>query len=252
MEGLKIKDLLSFSSAQTKAQPNLENFCISLIKAESELEVISLLEKVGVWHNEENWAFFGNNENNFSTVGNQASFPETAIAEKIVNSVDAVLMRECLRLNIDPTSSLAPQTIIEAVEHFFGISQGSLSRVGSGSRTELAKNICLVATGRKESPCYVIADLGEGQTPKKMPQTLLSLSASNKLRIPFVQGKFNMGGTGVLRFCGHNNLQLIVTRRDPLILSDDSDETKDYWGFTIIRREDPGGSKKLSIYLFSN
>ena len=40
---------------------------------------------------------------------------------------------------------------------------------------------------------------GEGQTPERMPDTFLSLTKSNKLRIPFVQGKFNMGGTGRLR-----------------------------------------------------
>ena len=48
-----------------------------------------------------------------------------------------------------------------------------------------------------------------------MPDTFLSLDKSNKLRIPFVQGKFNMGGTGVFEFCGPNGLQLIVTRRNP-------------------------------------
>jgi hypothetical protein len=247
----KIKDLLDYSpKTQITAPLNLEKLCISLVKAESEQEVVSLLEKTGIWYNDRNWTFFGKNENNFSTVGNQASFPETAIAEKIVNSVDAVLMRECQRRKIDPASYLAPQTIVEAVDHFFCISQGSLSRVGAGFRTELAKNICLVATGRKESPCYIIADLGEGQTPKKMPETLLSITASNKMRIPFVQGKFNMGGTGVLRFCGRNNLQLIVTRRDPLIAKNDSDETKDYWGFTIVRREDPKEGRKSSTYTY--
>jgi hypothetical protein len=248
---MKIKDLLSFSQKTRATTPiNIEKLCINLVKAESEQEVVSILENIGVWYNDKNWTFFGNNENNFSTVGNQASFPETAIAEKLVNSVDAVLTRECLRRKIDPTSSQAPQTIVEAVEQFFDISQGSLSRVGAGFRTELAKNISLIATGRKESPCYIIADLGEGQTPKKMPGTLLSLSASNKMRIPFVQGKFNMGGTGVLRFCGHNNLQLIVTRRDPRIAVDDSDETKDYWGFTIVRREDPKEGRKSSTYTY--
>jgi|SRR6516164_1026093 hypothetical protein len=41
--------------------------------------------------------------------------------------------------------------------------------------------------------CFTVSDNGEGQTPDKMPYTLLSLDRSNKLRVPFVQGKFNMG-----------------------------------------------------------
>ena len=79
-----------------------------------------------------------------------------------------------------------------------------------------------------------------------MPDTFLSLSKSNKLRIPFVQGKFNMGGTGVFQFSGRNNLQLIVSKRDPEIAKFEQDETKDCWGFTIVRREDPKEGRRSS------
>jgi len=84
-----------------------------------------------------------------------------------------------------------------------------------------------------------------------MPETLLSLNKSNKLRIPFVQGKFNMGGTGVLKFCGRNNLQLILSRRNPTIaerdLRDDSDLQ---WGFTIVRRQEPEGTRRSSVFTY--
>jgi hypothetical protein len=71
-----------------------------------------------------------------------------------------------------------------------------------------------------------------------MPETLLSLNKSNKLRIPFVQGKFNMGGTGVLKFCGRHHLQLILTRRNPRVLRGKSARASDSeWGFTLVRRE---------------
>jgi hypothetical protein len=69
-------------------------------------------------------------------------------------------------------------------------------------RRDVARGITLAATGVKGQegdPCLTIADQGEGQTPRKFPDTFLSLEKSNKLRIPFVQGKFNMGGTGVLQ-----------------------------------------------------
>jgi hypothetical protein len=59
---------------------------------------------------------------------------------------------------------------------------------------------------------------GEGQTPEKMPDTLLSLNKSKKLRIPFVQGKFNMGGTGALKFCGKEAIQFILSKRDPRLV----------------------------------
>jgi hypothetical protein len=229
---------------------DLENLCLSLVKAESEQEVIKILKKTGYWDSQKNWEFYGDIENNFSIIGNQQSLPESAIVEKIINSVDAVLMRECLRKGIYPESVDAPKDIIKALETFFRIPQGSLWNISVTSRKRLAENISFVATGKKEKPCYSIIDIGEGQTPRKMPETFLSLSKSNKLRISFVQGKFNMGGTGVFQFTGHNNLQLIVSKRDPEIAKSEKDETKDYWGFTIVRREDPKGGRRSSAYTY--
>jgi hypothetical protein len=221
-----------------------------LVEADSEQEVIQIITEAGLWNNNGNWEFYGENENNFSVVGNQQSLPESALVEKIINSVDAVLMRECLRRKIAPESREAPRNIIEALERFFGISQGSLWDISVSSRKKLAENISLVATGKKESPCYSIIDLGEGQTPKRMPDTFLSLSKSNKLRIPFVQGKFNMGGTGVFQFAGHHNLQLILSKRDPEVAKFEDDETRDCWGFTVVRREDPKEGRRSSAYTY--
>jgi len=139
----------------------------------------------------------------------------------------------------------------EALEEFYGIKDGILSNIYATERTRLAENIMLVSTGQKSNPCYTIIDKGEGQTPQKMPNTLLSLAKSNKLRIPFVQGKFNMGGTGSLRFCGKHNIQLIISKRNPKIIKyTPDDETGEYWGFTIVRRQDPRGGMKSSTYIY--
>jgi len=227
-----------------------KNLCLSLAKADSEQEVINIIKKAGHWDNPKNWKYYGDNENNFSVIGNQQSLPESAIVEKIINSVDAMLTRECLRRGIDPEGYEAPQKITEALQKFFKISQGSLWNISAPSRKRLAENICFVATGRKNKPCYSIIDMGEGQTPLKMPDTFLSLSKSNKLRIPFVQGKFNMGGTGVFQFTGHHNLQLIISKRDPKIARSEDDPTKDHWGFTIVRREDPKERRRSSTFTY--
>src|SRR5260370_8158658 len=94
-----------------------------------------------------------------------------------------------------------------------------------------------------------MSDCGEGQTPERMPETLLSLNKSNKLRIPFVQGKFNMGGTGVLKFCGRHNLQLIVTRRNPAILNGKFNDTSDdHWAFTSVHPQDPNPAPRTPAY----
>jgi hypothetical protein len=161
----------------------------------------------------------------------------------------------------DPEGPSAPQSIIEAVATFFEDAKSQSSSLGGrirnwsdSKRTEVARGITFVATGataQSGDPSFTIADCGEGQTPEKMPETLLSLARSNKLRIPFVQGKFNMGGTGVLKFCGTHNLQLIVSRRNPEILNGILEHESDpQWSFTIVRREDPEGNRRSSVYTY--
>jgi hypothetical protein len=229
-----------------------KELCIALAYAEREEEVIEFLKKAGYWDNPQAWRYYGDNENNFSIIGNQQSKPDAALVEKIINSVDAVLMRECLRRDIIPESKQAPQNMKEALEKFFNIPDGKLSNITPTQRTSLAQNILVVVTGQKTKPSYSIIDKGEGQTPAKIPFTFLSLAKSNKLRIPFVQGKFNMGGTGALQFCGTHNLQLIISKRDPKIAEKErrNDPSVDCWGFTIVRRESPPMGMRNSVFKY--
>ncbi|MDW8309222.1 MAG: hypothetical protein RMK20_07595 [Verrucomicrobiales bacterium] len=238
-----------------------KELCLALLRADSEAEVIQILSEAGFWDNPRVWRLYGDRENNFSTIGNQQNRPEAALVEKLVNAVDARLMHECLARGIDPESADAPKNIREAVAKFFddganvgSIYSGQVSAWDNEKRREIARGITLAATGMKPlegDPCISIADCGEGQTPRKFPETFLSLERSNKLRIPFVQGKFNMGGTGVLEFCGKRNLQLILSRRSPRILNGNfAHPTDDEWGFTVVRREDPSGNRRSSSYTY--
>jgi hypothetical protein len=229
---------------------NPKELCLRLAQSETEEQVIRLLKAAGHWDQSDAWQFYGGNENNFATIGNQQSRPDTALIEKIVNSVDAVMMAECLSRGGDPTGPDAPNSIASAQQIYFGIRDGKLSNLTPTERSNLAERICLVATGAKTNPCYSIIDKGEGQTPESMPHTLLSIGRSNKLRIPFVQGKFNMGGTGVFQFCGHNNLQLIISKRHPSISARANGGGSDQWGFTIVRRQDPSRGVRNSVYKY--
>jgi hypothetical protein len=236
--------------------------CLSLMKADTEADVINILKEACYWDEHSVWRFYGGIENNYSTIGNQQARPDAALIEKLVNSVDARLMNECLIRGIDPEGPNAPQSIQDAVAAFFEEGKIKSSRAGlikewgDKKRTEIARGITLTATGataREGNPCFTISDCGEGQTPEMMPDTLLSLVRENKLRIPFVQGKFNMGGTGALKFCGHHGLQLIVSRRNPQILklSNRLGHPSDtQWGFTIVRREYPEGGRRSSVYTY--
>jgi len=219
-----------------------------LVLASSEDEVTGVLESYGfVAYDDENWFPLGGFRNNAGTVHNQQSDPRGALAEKIVNSVDAVLTYACKKTGIDPQSHLAPKTVDEAAERFFDIPEGRISRLLPSRRADLAQSICVALTGQKPPgyPCVVIVDKGEGQAPDMFADTFLSLHEENKVRVPFVQGKYNMGGTGALRFCGkHHNYQLIVSRqRVRHMLSDDG-----MWGFTLIRRRPPTRGYKTSSF----
>lgn len=232
------------------------DLCLSLIRVDNEDEVIRLLKDAGFWDAPGVWRHYGDMENNYSAIGNQMSKPDAALVEKLINSIDHRLISACLEAGIDPEGSQAPSSIQEAVAKFFGGDgwrAGRITEWPTTKRTEVARGITLAATGygpREGSgkPCFTISDIGEGQTPEMIPNTMVSLMKSNKLRIPFVQGKYNMGSTGVLPFCGERGLQLIVTRRNPgLVNTPPSHPTDHMWSFTVVRREDPTGSEKHSI-----
>lgn len=237
--------------------------CLSLMHADSEDEVVSLLEDVGYWSDDSAWRLLGDNENNFSTVGNQQADAVGAVTEKIVNSIDARLINSALEAGVNPEGKDAPQSIREAVSRFVeGNARYDPDRHGlirNWTSQEVRKHaelITVAATGAKPSrngikPCLTIVDQGEGQSPDRFPDTFLSLQRSNKLRIPFVQGKFNMGGTGALQFCGPGfNLQLIVSRRNQKLPleSEVSGGRESEWGFTVVRRKSPSGDVRSSVY----
>ena len=240
-----------------KLEFSTQQLCMDLLQADTEDQVIGLLEERGYWDKPDAWRPFGDREDNFSTIGNQSSNADGALVEKLVNSVDAVLIGECWSAGIPPNSPEAPRSIAEAVSQFFYGDRSRANTLGHVSnwspkrRREVSDRITLAATGTRQNPSFTIVDSGEGQTPNLMADTLLSLDKQNKVDVHFVQGKFNMGGTGALRFCGRHNLQLVISRRNPSIdIIDSADVSSGQWEFTVVRREDPTDSKRVSTYTY--
>jgi len=227
-----------------------ESLFYRLLRAEDEGSVTDILRQAGLLDDEAQWLPLGGMENNFGIVGNQQTDATAALAEKIINSIDAVLLLEAFKRGVDPEGSQAPGSMGEAVEQFLGIRGGRLENLTASERTSLAERIQLVAVGSKEDPCYLVVDQGEGQTPQSFSDTFLSLSRSNKIKIPFVQGRFNAGGTGVLQFCGTKNYQLIASRRAPEAPRRQGDDSAALWGFTLVRRLPPSAGRKNSMYVY--
>ncbi len=235
-----------------------KDLCLNLLKADLEDDVISILKKANYWDNSDCWRYFDDNPGNFSTCGNQQSRPDYALVEKVVNSLDALLIRRCLEEDIKPEGNDAPCSVREAVATFIenspnpkGSRAGLINEWGQTKITEESRQITVAVTGSRPSdgqPCITIADAGEGQTPEEMPNTFLSNTGNNKAKIQFVQGKWKMGGTGVLVFSGHHNFQFIISKRCPAITQSKRNESDNQWGFTIIRRRNPRDDERVSAY----
>lgn len=230
---------------------------MELMRADSEDSVIEILRSAGYWDNQSAWRLFSDNESNFSTIGNQQAEAVAAFVEKIINSVDARLVNACRLAGCDLENSNAPQSMREAVARFFEGkphpkgSDGRISEWLDDKATTEGRLLTVAATGKgpkqKGWPSLTVADQGEGQTPDDFPNTFMSLQKNNKLRIPFVQGKFNMGGTGALQF---SKFQLVVSRRNPALLTEHASARDHQWGFTVVRRDPPSGGARSSVYRY--
>ncbi len=227
-----------------------EDLFHGLLRCEREEDVI---ETLGEWgldaYSDSDWHPYGGFDNNYGMIGAQQAEPLSALSEKVINAIDAILMRECLKRNIDPEGKDAPRDMYKAAEVFFELPSGNLAKVTTAKRTQLAEeNIHLILTGqmpRDGNPCILVVDTGEGQYPVDFQNTFLSLTRGNKKRIAFVQGRYNMGGTGCLMFSGPRyNFQLIASRRN-FELPGIRDSK---WGFTLVRRRPPLRNEKNSRF----
>jgi hypothetical protein len=209
-----------------------------LVRADSEAEVVQILKEAQLWDDPAAWRFYGDKPRNWATVGGQQSKPDHALVEKLTNAIDTKLIAAArIKKQLDGPS--APQSVFEARDVFFGEQLKDMEA--------LSKSITVAATGRRQRPSITIVDDGEGVTPSGMPRTILSLHEGNKDTILFAQGKFNMGGSGVLEFCGlDHNVELVLSRKNPKLQPANASAEDRKWSFTIIRREDPADDSPRS------
>lgn len=230
---------------------NTKDICLKILAAESEAEVQQIVESIPEMKNAANWHPLDKRETNFNVTSNQASDGGKALTELMTNMVDAVLMRHAYQKGIDPKSNGAPQTMYEAVDKLVKPLQGgklvNLDPNDPWLREFASKNLVIGITGAKNKkeglPCYTFVDNGEGQSPDRFEGTFLSLSAGTKKEIPFVQGKYNMGSSGVLGYCGRRWFKLIVSRRY---------DGKSGWGWALLRRRPGQGMPVAEYFLLSD
>jgi hypothetical protein len=95
---------------------------IELLNSDFEFEAIAKLSKRGLFEdaNAKRWVSLGNMPNNQSVVHAQQSTPAAALVEKFTNGLDAILLRRCKALSLDPRGLVAPQTMTAAIQKWFG------------------------------------------------------------------------------------------------------------------------------------
>jgi hypothetical protein len=212
-----------------------EKLLIEFLNAEDEAAVLAALDKRGLLKEsqiEKYWPLVGNMPNNHAIILNQQSSATAAFVEKYTNGVDAILIRRCKAAGIDPRGLKAPKTMSDALEKFFP----DLEERTFEARKLAEENLIVYATGGRARPSLSFYDAGEGQLQEDFPQTFCSLISagdrgSYKGNIPFVQGRFNMGGTGALQFCSkERKLQLILSRVPAIVAKTQAHE----WAYTLM------------------
>lgn len=212
---------------------NVKELFFSLFNAQNEEALDKVINDNSHIFKQANWFPYGDNESFFGVIENQQASPIPALIEKITNSIDAILTRKCFENGIDPKSPEAPKSMEEAVRKFFPKhKQWDLTSF----RKRQSESIQILADGPRMDTSLIIYDDGEGQHPEDFETTFLSLLRGNKNEIHFVQGKYNMGGSGAIVFCGKKRYHLIASKRY---------DEKGKFGFTLIRKHPFTNEEKL-------
>ncbi len=224
-----------------------DSLCMRILRAESEVEVTEIIAGLP---SEYGWEALDRRETNWNITENQAADGAKALTELCTNMVDAIILRHADARGITPEHTDAPSSVIGAIKelvHLPGAHSGILAEVDD-SDTLLKysrENLIIGVTGESGGaahPCFTFVDSGEGQRPEAFKDTFLSLSSPRKSKIPYVHGKYNMGSSGVLSYCGQRGYKLIISRHHSL------DQP---WGWTLVRQRSDDGPP-VAEYLLRN
>ncbi len=218
-------------SDTTKNKEMLER----LLMVTSSEEIASLIESDDFFKPANcKWVPYGRRENNAGQVEGQMKDSSNAFVEKLINSIDALLMRRCYEVEgaaPDSRDPKLPKSLSKAITRYFG-GEEEINK----KRSEWAKHhLSVLAEGDKSRPTLTVIDRGEGQSPDTLQETIVHLSGSIKRGVPFVFGKYHQGGSAAIRFCGSKGkcYQLVLSRRAETIIG--KSKAND-WGFTLVRR----------------
>lgn len=166
-------------------------------------------------HSDTDWVPLGREPNNYSIVENQQADAMAAFVELVINSIDSIILKAFFEKYGDNYDGDEYQSLEEAADDLI-----------EPERDEIE----IFATGEKNGPySLTLYDNGRGQTQSDFEHTFLNVLTPGQLKqqFSFLQGKYGMGSTGVLPFCGEKGYKLICSA---------SYETPGEWAWSIIRK----------------
>jgi hypothetical protein len=170
------------------------------------------------------WRPVGDMEDNFGAI-NAASDARLALNERITNMIDALLeMHARLRFGTDLAGMAATMTSpAQAAGVLLEVPTGGVGEMSISERQKLAEEISVAfrESGVAERPTAVMRDKGIGQTPSRIPETILSIHRGNKRNKPFLMGIYGWGGSSTLCFAEGGTV--VVSRRHPKLLDGEPD-----------------------------
>lgn len=185
-----------------------------------ETMAVDLYGEVGTRH-------VGDRENNIGTI-RVGSDPALGVVERITNGIDAMLELGRMRNPGDD-----PRSPVDAAEAWYGIPRSGVGEMTNAERRSLGEKVVvwLDESGESKRPTVGVSDEGIGISKKMMPETLLSLNESNKVRQMYTMGNYGQGGAVTY---GWSQATIIMSRRHPDFLDGESDRVT----WTIVREYD--------------
>lgn len=170
--------------------------------------------------------------------------PENPLAERAINSMEALIELMRLRELKARPSAPPPASPREAVQRYFGLpALPDLTKLPRNHEIrakarELADQIQLNVDFDKVAREFTVQlrDFGMGQTPSRMHRTLLSLGASDKGDKAYLIGVFGQGGSSAYMASPYS---WCVSRRDPTA----GDNGDSRIGWTAVKHIYPGGRR---------
>lgn len=174
-------------------------------------------------------------ENNRGTIESSAD-PGRSLVERVTNGIDAILEEEWVQHRGRPDCK-NPR---EAASAWLGVPTDGLSRMSTRERQALADRVQIVVDegGGKQLRTVTVRDFGIGMQPDEMPQTILSLSESNKVQKMYLAGAYGQGGSSTFAVSRYS---VIASRK----------AGTDMVGVTLVRYEDlPAELYKHGRYVY--